>query len=593
MTDRPIADYAVLGDGLSTALVSREGSIDWLCWPRFDSPAVLCRLLDAEKGGFLSLAPERPARAERRYLDGTAVLENTFRNPDGAVRVIDFAPIDALDGCGEVTPRRLVRRVEGLSGRVCMAIGFRPTFDFARVETRAEGTSFGAVASAGTEVISLRAPVPLAWRDGALRCTFDLAAGEVADVVLAHGILDPVDARAALARTESAWRLWADRCHYAGPWRELVVRSAITLKLLTYRPTGALIAAPTTSLPERPGGVRNWDYRFAWLRDAALALDALQDLGLHDEAMHFWEWLESLCLRCGCPAPSLYRVDGRRVGIEEVLDHLAGWRSSRPVRIGNAAAGQLQLDVYGVLVDAAWTCMRTMREPHPALAPVLAFLADRAASDWKSPDEGIWEVRDRRRHFVHSKLGCWLALDRAVRLVELGWLSGDAERWRSEREAVRTAILERGLDSTRGLVRAFDDRTLDASVLLASRIGFFSGDDPRMLATIDAIRGGLAVDGLLRRYEGSDGLPGEEGAFLPCSFWLVDALALAGRTDDASSLFSRLAAYANDVGLLSEEIMPATRELLGNFPQALSHLALIRSAVTLAAATSGSPTAIR
>lgn len=587
MSDRPIADYAMIGDGLTAALVSRGGSVDWLCWPRFDSSAVLCRILDADKGGFLSLAPEGPAESERRYVHETAMLESTFRNTDGAIRVVDFAPIDALDECGEDTPRRLVRRVVGLSGRVRVAVAFRPTFDFGRAETRAEGTSFGAVASAGRESVSLRAPVPLAWHDGALRCTFDLDAGDVADVVLSHGTLDPLDVPAALARTESVWRCWADRCRYAGPWRELVVRSAITLKLLVYRPTGALIAAPTTSLPECPGGVRNWDYRFAWLRDAALALDALQDLGLHDEAMHFWEWLEHLCLRCGCPAQSVYRVDRRRVGDEITLDHLAGWRASRPVRIGNGAAGQLQLDVFGVLMDAAWTCMRTMREPHPALAPVLTFLADRAADAWTSPDEGIWEVRDRRRHFVHSKLGCWLALDRAVRLAELGWLSGDVEGWRAKRVAVRRAILASGLDPARGLVRAFDDRTLDASVLLASRIGFFSGEDPRMLATIDAIRSGLSVDGLLRRYEGRDGLPGQEGAFLPCSFWLVDALALAGRADEASALFAQLTAYANDVGLLSEEVLQPTGELLGNFPQALSHLALIRSAVTLAGGVDG------
>jgi GH15 family glucan-1,4-alpha-glucosidase len=386
----------------------------------------------------------------------------------------------------------------------------------------------------------------------------------------------------ALSETIAFWKQWASRCTYRGPYRDLVVRSALTLKLLTYEATGALIAAPTTSLPEAIGGVRNWDYRYTWLRDASLVLDALMRLGYHGEAMGFWRWLESLCIGCCHDLRIMYTVSGDAPPAEEELDALAGYRGSRPVRTGNAAASQRQLDVYGHVLDAAHECMTCMGASHSDLTRLLGYLADSAAASWTEPDQGIWEVRDAPRHFLHSKLSCWIALDRAVRLAERGWLVGEVDTWARVRSEIRNAILTYGYDAQRcTFTQALDSDALDASALLVSRSGLLPPDDPRVLSTIDALRTRLTSNGLVYRYLNDDGLPGSEATFTICSFWMVDALAACGRTDEARGLFEKVVSYANDVGLLAEEIDPVSGALLGNFPQGFSHLGLIHSALSL------------
>lgn len=596
---RPIRDYALIGDAHTAALVSNDGSIDWCCLPCFDSPAVFCRLLDARKGGWFRVGSVEPAEASRGYVDGTTnVLRTTFRTGGGRLRLTDFMPVQprtAGSGVTEIAPgRRILRLVEGLAGEVDVEVAFRPTFDYARTETTIAPLPGGAVARAGGESLTLACPVALRPDGaGALRGRFRLAAGERRWVALAYGAdAEPGQgaddqADAALARTLEYWRAWAARGTYDGPYRDLVLRSALVLKLLTFEPTGALVAAPTTSLPEEIGGARNWDYRYTWLRDSALILDALMGIGYHDEALDFFGWLERLGIRSGDGPQIAYAVDGGADLPERTLDHLEGYRRSRPVRVGNAAASQRQLDVYGEILDAAYLCVERMRQPHPALAGVLPALADRAAARWCEPDQGIWEVRGGPRHFLYSKLLCWVALDRAVRLVQRAGISGDVARWRRAREAIRRAILSEGYDAEVGaFTQALGEPALDASALAIPLVGFLPPTDPRVRSTVDRVRERLTAHGLVYRYLTEDGLPGGEATFALCSFWLVDNLALGGRVDEARELFERVAGCANDLGLLSEEIEPRSGELLGNFPQGFTHLALIRSALTIARAES-------
>ncbi|MBX3465470.1 MAG: glycoside hydrolase family 15 protein [Planctomycetes bacterium] len=578
-----IADYAVIGDGRTVALVGRDGSIDWACFPRFDAPAVFCRLLDARQGGSFQVAPTARWTSTRRYRPGTHVLETTFETANGRVCVTD-----ALVQGGRP---RIVRALRGISGEVELHIVFRPTFDFARHPTVWTRLDEGVVVAAGNdERLVLHTPAALCLDDiagarGALR----VRAGRQEALVLTHAAATDPDLAASAAEAldaidaeEDRWRTWCSRIEYGGPHRDLVLRSALVLKLLAHEATGALVAAPTTSLPEELGGARNWDYRYTWLRDAALVLDALMSLGLHGEAMAFWRWLESSCLGCRGPVRIMYELDGSDVPREELLLHLDGYRGSRPVRIGNAAFDQEQLDVNGHVLDAAWVCQVRMAEPHTSIAPLLARLADDAAARWREPDRGIWEVRGAPRHFVHSKLMCWVALDRALRLAERGWLAGDLARWTAARTEVGDAILRDGFNARLGsFTQAFGSEVLDAAALNMSLVGFLPADDPRVVSTVERVQRELTSQGLVRRYTASDGLPGGEGAFTICSFWLVQALALQGRRDEAAALFERVLGCANDVGLLAEEIDASSGRLLGNFPQAYSHLALIRAALRL------------
>lgn len=592
---RPVADYAVIGDGRTVALVASDGSIDWLCVPDIDSDAVFCRLLDDRKGGFFRVGPRSEHSSARRYLGDTNVLVTTFTTPTGVVQLTDLMPAP-----GAALPSTVLRLVEGVSGTVDVEIELRATFGYAAASTETVTTANGAVASSGHEQLTLRAPAALSADGlGGARAVTSVRAGDrfwvTATLEPTSGAqLAAVDGDAVLEETLDYWRQWSARCTYQGPYHDLVRRSALTLKLLAFAPTGAVVAAPTTSLPEEVGGVRNWDYRYAWLRDASLMLYALQSIGYHDEADAFFGWLERLCLASRDRVQIMYTVNGGDELTEGTLDHLDGWRSSRPVRVGNAAAGQTQLDVYGEILDAAHLHLDAMPEAFDASTwEVLALLADRAAQRWREPDEGIWEVRGGQRHFLYSKLLCWVALDRALQIADAHDAPGDRSLWKSERDAIREAILTDGWNAEIGaFTQAFGETTLDASALALSTVGFLPPTDARVRSTVAAIQERLTSDGLVYRYlpeHTPDGLPGGEATFVMCSFWLVDNLALAGQVGEARALFERVAGYANDVHLFAEEIDPASGELLGNFPQGFTHLALIRSAFAIAEAESAGP----
>lgn len=593
--DRPIADYALIGNGRTAALVARNGSIDWCCWPRFDSPAVFCRLLDAHHGGAFRVEPTTAYETSRSYIDQTNILATTFVTADGQVRITDFMPAPSDAGGSRVFPHRVLRKIEGLSGRVELEIEFRPTFDYARVPAELLLDPRGAVARTAEEALSLVSALPLEPHSGALagRCT--VAAGERIWLILTHSPRDgaenglrfsDAEADAEFDRTIDYWNRWASACSYEGPYHEVVLRSALVLKLLIFEPSGGLIAAPTTSLPEEIGGVRNWDYRYSWLRDSGLMLDVMQQLGYHDESLHFIDWLEGICLGCSGNLQIMYTVDGSPVPAEEPLDHLGGYRGSRPVRIGNAAGQQTQRDAEGHILDAVFLCLERMPRPvRPELWNLLRWLANRVAADWREPDQGPWEVRGEPRHFLYSKLYCWVALDRAVRLAERAGLPGDLDRWRQERQAIREAVLTHGYHGEVGaFTQSFGSTVLDASALTIPLVELLPATDPRVGSTMEQVRKQLMRGGLVYRYLDDDGLPGREGSFALCSFWLVSNLAQAGRLDEARELFERVCGHANDLGLLAEEIAPDSGELLGNFPQGFTHLGLVRAALHIAGA---------
>jgi GH15 family glucan-1,4-alpha-glucosidase len=585
----PIAEYAAVGDGRTVALVARDGSIDWLCLPDLDSPSTFAALLDAETGGRFDLQPEEPFDATRRYLPGTNVLETTFSTAHGVVRVTDAM---TLPTTGLAPFRELVRRVEGLAGRVPMrwCVEPRPAYGAdARVELRA-GLPVAVRERDAVGVLAWEAGEPVV-RDGAIHARFVAAEGGVAHVVLAAAHQEPLvlparaQVAARLAATEKAWRAWSDGRRYDGPWRDAVVRSALALKLLVFAPSGAIAAAATTSLPETIGGERNWDYRFSWPRDSAFTLRALLALGCSREADAFFSWLLHATQLTQPEVRVLYRLNGRAEADERSLP-LAGYRGSQPVRAGNGAAGQTQLDVYGEVMDAAVEVARARGGLDRDHASRLAGIADQVCAVWRMPDAGIWEVRSDAAHFTQSKMMCAVALDRACTLAEQGLLHGDVERWRRERDRIRAFVEERCYAEEKGsYTRSADEALLDASLLMGVIARYDDATAPRLVGTVDAIRRELAAGPLVTRYVGEDGLPGAEGAFLACSFWLAEAYARQGRIDEAATLMDELIALANDVGLYAEEIDPATGDFLGNFPQGLSHLALINAAVALAEAS--------
>lgn len=599
---RPIGDYALVGSMHTAALVATDGSIDWLCWPHFDDPAVFCRLLDARRGGWFRVGPVGEYAVSRTYAGDTNVLTTTFRSSSGAVRLTDLMPArqrwtDAAGKAIEPSPQ-VLRLVEGLAGEMEIEVEFRPTFDYARAETALAVRPGGAVADANGATLILDCPVELErgandTLHGGRRVTTD----DRFWVTLSYrSETDPTEPAlrgptpdVMLAETLDYWRRWSAGCSYAGPYHELVRRSALTLKLLTFAPTGALVAAPTTSLPEKIGATRNWDYRFTWLRDASLTLSAFEGIGYHREATDFFGWVEKACVRGGHDLKIMYRIDGSPALPERTLDHLEGYRGSQPVRIGNAAADQRQLDIYGEVLDAASLHVEYLGQPDPDIWGVLWRLADQAAARWQEPDQGIWEVRGGPRHFLYSKLLCWVALDRAIRLADrAGLVDGRPKRWRRTRAAIRGAILTQGYDPELGaFTQSLGERALDASALALPLMGFLPATDPRVRSTVQRIQERLTAHGLVYRYLADDGLPGGAATFALCSFWLVDNLASAARVDEARALFERVTGYANDVGLLAEEIDPASGDLLGNYPQGFTHLALIRSALTIARAEDG------
>jgi GH15 family glucan-1,4-alpha-glucosidase len=580
-----IADYAVVGDGRTAALIARDGSIDWLCLPDLDSPSIFGALLDARAGGRFELTPEQPFSATRRYLPGTNVLETTFSTAEGSVRVTDAM---ALPTGGLAPYREVVRRIEGLSGRVPMRW---------RVEPRpGYGTHVSAESQAGVPVVAYGrdAFAVIGWdagetavEDGAIRGSFSAASGDIAHLVLAASHQEPLvfpardQAEARLQGTERSWREWTGSRKYAGRWREAVLRSALALKLLVYAPSGAIAAAVTTSLPETIGGERNWDYRFSWPRDSSFAVRSLLELGCSREAEAFFFWLMHASQLTHPKVNVLYRLNGRPEADEESLP-FAGYRGSRPVRVGNGASMQTQHDVYGEVADAAVQIARSTGELDRDEGARLAELADHVCRTWREPDAGIWEVRGNPAHYTQSKMMCAVALDRACELADEGFVRGDVARWRRERAEIREFVETRCYSERKqSYTRSADEDLLDAALLMGVIARYDEPSAPRLVGTVDAVRRELADGPLLHRYVTEDGLPGEEGAFLACSFWLAEAYACQGRLDEATELMDELVGFANDVGLYAEEIDPATGEFLGNFPQGLSHLALISAAAAI------------
>lgn len=596
---RPISDYALIGSPRNVALVSRDGAVDWWCWPRFDSPAIFCHVLDARRGGFFQICPVDRHDVDRSYLDSTNVLTTTFQAVGGRARVTDFLPIrgEVDVNAGDHESNSLLRLIEGVAGEVDLAIRFHPTFGYTRTSTSLEPTAYGAIARGEAESMVLRCPIPLeADPHGGLSARVRVKAGDRIWVgVRLHQDLHPdpsvfPDPENALTETVQYWHTWASVCRYDGPYRDLVQRSALALKLLTFEPTGALVAAPTTSLPESIGGVRNWDYRFTWLRDSSLILEALHAVGYQQEAASFFQWLRSVWVNRGDDLRIMYTIDGEPVLAEQELDFLDGYRSSRPVRVGNAAGLQTQLDIYGEVLDASYFYYSHLQPPNSDLWITLSWLADQAAKRWRERDRGIWEVRGGPQHFLYSKVMCWVALDRAIKLAQACNFPGDHARWHNVRDDIRQTILSDGYNTDVGaFTQVLGGDVLDAGALAIPIVGLLPATDSRVLSTMDRIRERLTSHGLVYRYSSNDGLPDGEGAFTLCSFWMVDNLALAGRTEEARDLFERVVGYANDVGLLSEEIDPVNRELLGNFPQGFSHLALIRSALLISKAEAFGP----
>jgi GH15 family glucan-1,4-alpha-glucosidase len=578
-----IEDYAIIGDMQSAALVGTDGSIDWLCLPRFDSPACFAALLGDERNGNWQIAPTDPARqATRRYQGDTLILETEWRTAGGTARVIDFMP--RRDAGVPV----LVRIVEGVQGSVELDCTLRARFGYGQVVPWARRVGHSINAIAGPDSLWVTSGVPLEGRDMAHHATFTVTAGQRVPFTLtwteSHReqplACDPDDS---LEETTRFWSGWTSRCTYQGRYREAVIRSLITLKALTYEPTGGIVAAATTSLPEDIGGSRNWDYRYCWLRDATITLEALLRTGYTEEATAWQHWLGRTIAGDPADVQIMYGVAGERRLAEWEADWLPGYEHSAPVRIGNAAVQQRQLDVYGEVVDALCMAARcgipAERHTWSLQRSLLGFLE----KHWAEPDEGIWEVRGPRRDFVHSKVMAWVAFDRAVSATKRG-LPGPADRWRALRDEIHAEVVEKGYNAERGaFTQYYGSATLDASVLLMGQVGFLPPDDPRLVSTVEVISRELVTDGLVRRYQLSedgkstvDGLPGSEGAFLACSFWLADALNLTGRQDEAVELFERLLGLRNDVGLLSEEYDPRYGRLVGNMPQAFSHMPLIQ-----------------
>jgi GH15 family glucan-1,4-alpha-glucosidase len=584
----PIRGYAAIGDGRTVALVARDGAIDWLCLPDLDSPSVFAALLDSSRGGRFVLEPTLSYEATRRYVPGTNVLETTFRTAEGAVRVTDAMTLPVI---GLAPYRELVRRVEGLSGAVPIRWLVEPRFRYATAPVRLGRRGSVRVATAGRDALAVHS-----WDAGevessnaGIRGTFVAREETVAVVALSTAHQEPLvfpsryEVEERFEGTVRYWGRWSEERVYDGPWRDAVVRSALALKLLVHAPSGAIAAAATTSLPEEIGGTRNWDYRFSWPRDAAFTLQALLSLGCAPEARAFFSWLLHASQLTHPRVQVLYRLDGRSDADEKELA-LSGYRSSRPVRIGNEAIAQTQLDVYGEVLQAAARLVDFQGRLDRDQGRRLGGLADFVCSMWKQPDAGIWETRAEPKHFTQSKMMCAIALRRARELAERGLVPAEqADSWRQEEERVRTFVETRCYSEKKNsYVRSAGDEDLDASLLLALLAGYDEPGSPRLRGTVEAVMRELGRGPFVHRYLGDDGLAGENGAFLPCSFWLVDALARQGRSDEAATLMDDLIGLSNDVGLYAEEIAPDSGDFLGNFPQGLTHLALVNAAVTVA-----------
>jgi GH15 family glucan-1,4-alpha-glucosidase len=595
----PIHDYGVIGDTHTVALVGLNGSVDWMCYPHFDSPSLFAALLDDEKGGRFQIAPNRRDVAHKQmYLPDTNVLMTRFLSPDGVAEVTDFMPMGKA--VGSHGHHQLIRTVEVVRGTMALRATCQPAFDYGRAEHRVEIRPEGALFDSPGLDVALTTSVPLRADGPAAVAEFELRQGERATFVLS-GLEGDEACPAAVSREEAEeafrstvdyWHSWLSHSNYRGRWREMVDRSALVLKLLTFEPTGAIVAAPTCSLPAPIGGSRNWDYRYTWIRDASFTLYGLMRIGFTEEAYAFMNWLGARVQEAGSDGALqlMYSIEGRHELEEQTLDHLEGYRGSRPVRIGNAAFKQLQLDIYGELMDAVYLFNKYGTPIGYDAWAKLRQILNHVCDVWQEPDEGIWEVRGGRRHFVYSKVMCWVALDRGLRLADKRSFPADRERWLNARDAIYEDIMTRGWSAKRGaFVQAYGMETLDAANLIMPLVFFVSPTDPRFLATLDAIQSDLASGSLVHRYDvesSPDGLDGEEGTFSMCTFWLVEALTRAGRVDEARLVFEKMLGYANHLGLYSEQV-GSSGEALGNFPQAFTHLGLISAAFNLDRALSG------
>jgi len=593
----PISDYGLISDMHSCALVSTSGSIDWCCFPRFDDPAVFSRILDWDKGGFFKIAPAGVKSTSRRYLPDTNILETTFETETGTAKLTDFMPV--YDHPSARKPReirddhQIIRSLECTKGSFAYTVQCVPRFEYGTIVPHAHlDTEHTAFAHGGSHAISFYCSSPIAQMDDGFISQGTLKKGQKLCAVITYASrfsheVDSVDETLVtdlLERTRKYWNEWSNICTYRGKYRDAVIRSALTLKALTYVPSGGMVAAATTSLPEAIGGPRNWDYRYAWIRDASFALYGLFILGYTSEAIAFKDWLEWSTAGRARDLQIMYGLGGERRLSEFEIPELEGYRHSKPVRVGNGAAGQFQLDVYGELMDSAYLYRKYVGHVDEwyweYLSRVVSFVLDH----WREPDEGVWEARTERQHYVFSKAWCWVALDRAVKIAREQNLHGDVKLWAKVRDEIREEILTRGFDHEKGVfVQAYGSKVMDAGNLILPLIGFIDAKDPRMLATIRATQRELASpNGFLYRYKGfDDGLGGEEGTFNICTFWLCDNLIMLGKIDEATELFNKLLAHANDLGLMSEQIAPDGSEMLGNFPQAFSHLSIINTAVQL------------
>jgi GH15 family glucan-1,4-alpha-glucosidase len=599
-----LEDYGVIGNLETCPLVGADGSIDWCCFPHVESSSVFAALLDDEAGGRFAIRPNAYAESTQEYVARTNVLRTNFRTAAGAVTLTDFMPV-VTGVYAAHTPSAIYRKVTCTEGEVEMAVAFDPRFDYARAQTTVERTGQGVVARGNGEQVYLWSPVSLRASEGTrerAEGSFSLSTDETAWFVLQYNDREPQesgDCEALLGETVDFWQDWTHQCleesdcRFAGPHHDRAVRSGLVLRLLMNPQTHAIAAAPTTSLPEVLGGVRNWDYRYAWIRDAAYTIQALYELGHEREARNGFDWCLTMCHRDdpGEIGHPLYGLHTDAEMDEETLDHLSGYRDSAPVRVGNKAGDQRQLDVYGELITAIYTATNYGEAVREGEWEVLEAVIDYVCEIWDETDRGIWEVRDESTHVVHSKVLCWAALDRGIMMAEEGGFDAPLAEWRAVREEIRETVLERGFDESIGsFTQSFDGDTVDAAALRVGSVGFLPFDDERVQGTIDAVIERLATEeGLVRRYEGDDGLPGEEGAFVLCTCWLVECLALSGRVEEAHEIFENLLDHASPLGLFAEEIDPETGEQRGNFPQAFSHIGLVNSALYLNRAENGEP----
>lgn len=590
MAYKGIGEYGLIGNSYTAALVSNDGSIDWCCLPRFDSPSTFAAILDDEKGGKFHIKPRTSFESQQSYLPDTNILQTTFRTDTGTVTVIDFMP------CYRTSRHKLTkfdeihRLVDCTVGQVPLEVVFEPRLDYARDNALIETYKNGVTARGRSDKLALSSTIPFTSDGGKAIGSFTLKQGESAQFILRYDSDQPKSpgiygSRRKLERTTAYWKEKAEGCVFSGPLREMMVRSYLTLHLMVYAPTGAIIAAPTTSLPEEIGGERNWDYRYAWLRDASLTLNALFYLGHIEEALGFFNWLVTLCAKCGAKAQTLYDIDYEHPVQEQILDHLKGYRNSQPVRIGNAAYAQLQLDVFGEVLEAAYNYLDMGGYISRRTWESLESFVDAACESWQLPDNGIWEIRGGPYHFTHSKLMCWVAVDRGIKIAEELGFGENIKRWQDVAKDIRDDILARGWNpEKRAFTQHYDTTALDASNLLMPLYGFLPITDERISSTIERTIEELGHNGLLRRYrtdKTDDGLSGSEGEFLWCSFWLVRNLLRMGKLEDATALYEKLLGYGNHLGLFPEMVDSVSGEARGNFPQALTHLAVITTGIEL------------